>query len=201
MLPNRICVISLVRLVYNLNQTYMMTHFTEYAGIAVLLGSLEANLTIICACLPTFPAFSNSFSTWFKSTFSSNGGLRKLISSFSSKRNKIPAGSSKMSSSFVKLSDVGANAERAASRDTESESAKIQRQQDRLYPLSVTMASRPSLEEDYYGGSYQQGKNQTHITSNDIGHDPVTLEMSNLGAAAEPQSTINVTRSWAVNQA
>ncbi|KAJ8109466.1 hypothetical protein ONZ43_g6129 [Nemania bipapillata] len=198
-----VCVISLVRLVYNLNQTYMLTHFTEYAGIAVLLGSLEANLTIICACLPTFPAFSNSFSTWFKSTFSSNnGGLRKLISSFSSKANKPPGGSSKMTSSFVKLSDPEANnAERGPSRDTESESAKIQRQQDRLYPLSVTMATRPSLEGDYYGGSYQQGKNQTHITSNDVRHDPVALEMSNLGTAAEPQSSINVTRSWAVNQA
>ncbi|KAI1150271.1 hypothetical protein F4825DRAFT_427485 [Nemania diffusa] len=200
-----ICVISLVRLVYNLNQSYMMTHFTEYAGIAVLLGSLEANLTIICACLPTFPAFSNSFSVWFKSTFSSSGGgLRRLISSFTSKPSKMAGGSGKMSSSFVKLSDPEANAERGSSRDAASrdaESAKIQQQQDRLYPLSAAMASRPSIEADYYGGPYQKGKSQTHITSSDRRHDPVALEMSNLGVATEQQSTINVTRSWEVNQA
>ncbi|OTA58318.1 hypothetical protein K449DRAFT_449111 [Hypoxylon sp. EC38] len=47
-----ICVISMTRLVYNTREEWMLAHFTEYGGIACLLGALEANLSIICACLP-----------------------------------------------------------------------------------------------------------------------------------------------------
>ncbi|TRX93370.1 hypothetical protein FHL15_005645 [Xylaria flabelliformis] len=176
--------------------TYMTTHFTEYAGIVVLLGSLEANLFIICACLPTLPILTNPFLEWIKSKFSSSSReLRSLMSGFSSKPSTAVPGLGE-SSSFTKLRDAETNSEEPSSRDADLESARLQR----LYPMSVTMASRPSVE-DNRDWSYQQAKSHTRITFNDAVQNPEALEMSNIREAAELQPSIKVTKSWAVNQA
>lgn len=102
LLEHRICAISLVRLYYNTQSEYMATHFTEHAGIAVMLGALEANLTITCACLPAFPSLRKPFLERLRSNFSSkkSGSFRGLFYNFLSRRTRRPTpGSVKINSS------------------------------------------------------------------------------------------------------
>ncbi|RYP42642.1 hypothetical protein DL767_000011 [Monosporascus sp. MG133] len=95
-----VCAISITRLVYNTQETWMLTHFTEYAGIAALLGGLEANLTIVCACLPSIPTLFSLFAEKIKSTLGSGtGGFKGLLSIFSFTSPRPTRGSIKLGSS------------------------------------------------------------------------------------------------------
>ncbi|KAI0128226.1 hypothetical protein F4776DRAFT_672351 [Hypoxylon sp. NC0597] len=101
-----ICVISMTRLVYNTREEWMLAHFTEYGGTACLLGALEANLSIICACLP-------------------------LINSLVTSREGVKSAAARGS---VKLNSTTDRQEASAEDDLES--ARLHRQVDKLYPLN-----------------------------------------------------------------
>lgn len=55
----RICIISIFRAYFNADSTLQKTNFPSYAGIAITLGSLEINLSIICASLPVMQPILN----------------------------------------------------------------------------------------------------------------------------------------------
>ncbi|KAI1412246.1 hypothetical protein F5Y13DRAFT_200245 [Hypoxylon sp. FL1857] len=183
-----ICVISMTRLVYNTREEWMLAHFTEYGGIACLLGALEANLSIICACLPLIqPLFIPRRET--KSTISSNEGrLKGLYNSFSSRYLKGAPGS-------VKLDSITDRRETLVEEDLEN--ARLHRQVDKLYPLN-SIATRMSLSEDA-AWMHQAGVSFAQVDSSNSKSGDETLEMAKLGEKVEPYSAINVTKSWNVN--
>ncbi|KAF3062123.1 hypothetical protein GL218_03952 [Daldinia childiae] len=188
-----ICAISFVRLAYNTQQEYMLTHFTEYGGIATLLGALEANLSIVCACLPAMPQLLAAFAEKIKMSLGSeSGGLRGLFSSFSFGYRKNTHGS-------VKLSEASDKKENASSSmDDDVEKARLQKHVDKLYPLSMTGASRGSFEEER-AWTQQVGRTYARVNTANSGHSEEPVEMTRLGENVEPYSTINVTKSWRVN--
>jgi hypothetical protein len=114
--------VSLARLVHNTRQTYMLTHFTEYAGIAVLLGALEVNLSIVCACLPVLQPLSNLNIEKARSTLGSSDGFRRIRSL-------------KLGSSMDRLSS-----------ESEMATTRYKRPIDKLHPLIAVSAGRPSVE-------------------------------------------------------
>ncbi|OTA95525.1 hypothetical protein M434DRAFT_9771 [Hypoxylon sp. CO27-5] len=183
-----ICVISMTRLVYNTREEWMLAHFTEYGGTACLLGALEANLSIICACLPLINSLFTS-PEGVKSTGSSNDGRFKgLYNSFSSKYLKAPHGS-------VKLDSIADRRETSAEDDLES--ARLHRQVDKLYPLN-SMTTRTSQSEDP-AWMRQTSISFAQVDSNNSKTGDEVIEMGKLGEKVEPYSAINVTRSWKVN--
>ncbi|KAI0888724.1 uncharacterized protein GGS22DRAFT_152222 [Annulohypoxylon maeteangense] len=185
-----ICVISITRLVYNTRAEWMVTHFTEYGGIACLLGALEANLSIICACLPTMQPLMTSFTGRVKSSFSSDaGGLKGLYNNFSSRYLRPVPGSMK----------IGSSTDRRATMYIEDdlESARLQKHVDKLYPLNTTLASRTSLSEEI--GWTQQTRCFTQVDSANSKSGDESVELAKLGEKVEPYSAINVTKSWKVN--
>ncbi|KAI0206834.1 hypothetical protein F4808DRAFT_405488 [Astrocystis sublimbata] len=196
-----ICGISLARLVYNTRQDYQFAHFTEYAGIVFLLGSLELNLFIINACLPTFPSLAHPISEWTRSmSNSTNRSWKRLITGFSTKSDVTKPGQAQTSSSFVKLDESDASHLEPVFNGADLESAKIQRQHDKLYPLNVTMGTQFSTEGDQ-DWAFQNTESRTRITSTEGGQIPDIIEMSTMGTANEPQNSINVTRGWTVDKA
>lgn len=167
----RICAISLARLYYNAQATFIATQFTEYAGIAAILGGLEVNLSIICACLPLFPALLPPISRQLKSTFGSNSSstLRALWPDFSSRR--------RHNHSSTKLDNSsGGHGRDGSSEEHDLEGARRQNHfaNDRLYPLSVTAASRASVD----GGNVWADPNQVHVNTTISAE---TMEMPILG--------------------
>ncbi|OTB13180.1 hypothetical protein K445DRAFT_170932 [Daldinia sp. EC12] len=187
-----ICAISIVRLVYNTQQEYMLFHFSEYGGIATLLGALEANLSIVCACLPAMPQLLTAFAEKIRSSLGSeNGGLRGIFSTFSFGYRKGTHGS-------VKLSEGSGKGGNASSVDDDVEKARLQKTMDKLYPLSKTGASRGSFDEER-GWTQQVGQTFARVNTAHSGHSEEPVEMTRLGENVEPYSTINVTKSWRVN--
>lgn len=154
----------------------MITHFTEYAGIAAILAGLEINLSITCACLPLFPALLQPLVGKLKSTFGSKSGstLKALWLDFSSHRSRRNIHGS------VKLGDSSQErGQGSSSAGDDIEGARRQNQfaNDKLYPLSMTAASRASVD----GDNVHAG--QVHILTT-ISAD--TIEMPILGASVTP---------------
>lgn len=157
----------------------MMTHFTEYAGIAAILGALEANLSIICACLPAFPSLLTPLLEKLKSSLGSgkHGSLRALFYGFSSRRTRPHArGSLKLTSSTEALGPEHL----FVARDLESakHTPKNIDHTDKLYPLSVTSASRTSVER----GSECENRGQVHVQTRISAE---TVELARLGGRME----------------
>lgn len=158
----------------------MVTHFTEYAGIAAILGALEANLTIICACLPAFPSLLKPLLERLRSSLSSkkSGSFRELFYDFSSRRTRRAThGSVKLNSSAEALGPGHSLG------PIDQESGHIVQKNadhtDRLYPLSVTSASRASIEGgDKLWPKQGQVGVQTMITAE-------TVELARLGGRTE----------------
>ncbi len=187
----RICAISLTRLVYNTRETYMLTHFTEYAGIATILGGLEANLSIVCACLPTYPPLMTIIAEKLRTTFGSNdGSLRGLFNSFSLRNRKQTHDSVKLGST----TDRQAN----SATDDDLESARLQRHHDRLYPLSMSVPTRISQDEEVRWVD-QTGKNHIRVDTDTPWSGPGVVEMERLGDRVEPHNNINITKSWGIS--
>ncbi|KAI0844754.1 hypothetical protein F5Y00DRAFT_255798 [Daldinia vernicosa] len=185
-----ICAISFVRLATQLE--YMLTHFTKYGGIATLLGALEANLSIVCACLPAMPQLLTSFAEKIKMSLGSeDGGLRGLFSTFSFGYRRNTHGS-------VKLSEASDKQGNVSSVNDDVEKARVQKQMDKLYPLSMTGASRGSFDEER-AWTQQVGRTYARVNTANSGHSEEPVEMTRLGENVEPYSTINVTKSWRVN--
>lgn len=157
----------------------MVTHFTEYAGIAAILGALEANLTIICACLPAFPSLLRPLLERLKSSLSSkkSGTFRGLLYNFSSRRTRRPTHDSVKLNSSAEALEPG---HFSAPTDLES-GPKLQKNTDytdRLYPLSATSVSRASIEGDKAWPKQGQVGVQTMITAE-------TMELERLGGRTE----------------
>ncbi|KAG8164087.1 hypothetical protein KVR01_006005 [Diaporthe batatas] len=174
-----ICVISLFRLYYNTRSTWMVTHFTEYAGIAAILGALEANLSIICACLPAFPSLLKPLIEKLRSNLSSNksGSFLGLFYKFSSRRTRGPTtGSIKLTSSAEALgpghSSAPTDPENGYNRPKNVDYTS------RLYPLSETSASRGSIEGAMFWPKAGQVGVQTITTAESV-------ELERLGGRME----------------
>ncbi|KAI1386116.1 uncharacterized protein F4822DRAFT_306263 [Hypoxylon trugodes] len=187
-----ICVISITRLAYNTNQTWMTAHFTEYGAIACILGALEANLSIVCACLPTLPPLLSAFKGRVKSSFgSNNGGIKGVFSNFSTKDRRPTRNSIKLDSTNFRPRNM--------SIEDDVESVRLQNQVDKLYPLNAMLASRASVEREI-GWMSQTGRSYARVASTISGSSgDAALEMARLGEKVEPYSAINVTKSWRVN--
>ncbi|OTA99273.1 hypothetical protein M426DRAFT_89003 [Hypoxylon sp. CI-4A] len=188
-----ICVISITRLAYNTQEEWMAAHFTEYGAIASIVGGLEANLSIVCACLPCMSPLFTTFAGKVKSSIDSHGGVKGLYNNVSSRYRRPTRGS-------TKLSD-GVSVRPANSFiEDDMESARLQKQVDKLYPLNTTIASRVSIEAEEGWAPRTRGTSFTHVASAStvVGED--VLEMARLGDKVEPYSAINVTKTWGVNQ-
>jgi hypothetical protein len=170
--------VSLARLVHNTRHTYMLTHFTEYAGIAVLLGALEVNLSIVCACLPVLQPLSNLNIEKARSTLGSSNGFRQIRSLFSSNRRKPTRDSMKLGSSMDRLSI-----------ESEMATARYMRPIDKLHPLIAVSAGRPSVELRTDIGPETHDISATRAS-------PGGFEMRSLDA--EGQERITVTKTFEV---
>jgi hypothetical protein len=160
-----------------------------------LLGALEANLSIICACLLTFPPLMNFFARWTGPEFSSTRvGLKDFISSFSSKSRKPSPGSMRLNSSSAEL-HCPEGREKNMPTDGDLESARTRPQHNRLYPSNDAIATRTSLEVEY-GWLKQPGRSQARVEVD----DSWKRELNSLGQGVESHSSINVIKSWRVNK-
>ncbi|KAF2681996.1 hypothetical protein K458DRAFT_371306 [Lentithecium fluviatile CBS 122367] len=184
-----ICAISMTRLVYNTRQGWMLTHFTEYAGTATLLGALEANLSIVCACLPLLQPLFVNFSERMKSKFSSDHSTFRLLNPFSSSHRRPTHDSVKLTSSTDKPG--------VAVIEDDLEVARSQRQYDNLYPISVPSASQPSFEEQISPGERFYSGQTGHGRSAFTGSGGV-FEMERMDGGSVHQKKINVTKTWEV---
>lgn len=157
----------------------MVTHFTEYAGVAAILGALEANLTIICACLPAFPSLLKPLIEKLRSSLSSkkSGSFRGLFYKFSSRRTRGPTtGSINLTSSAEALEPGHSSAPTYPENDYHR--PKNVDYTDRLYPLSVTSASRASIEGEKLWPKPGQVGVQTTTTAESV-------ELERLGGRME----------------
>lgn len=176
---DRICAISLTRLYYNSRTTYMVTNFTEYAGIAAILGALEANLSIICACLPAFPALLKPLVERFRSSLGSGrpDSLRGFFEGFSVRPGRRHTRGS------VKLGSSGD----APGPDDPPAPGGVERARhapgntdhtDKLYPLRVASATRVSVEGERAWSDLGRVRVQTNISAE-------TMEMARLDGRME----------------
>lgn len=186
---HRICAVSLTRLVYNTRQDYMVTHFTEYAGIVALLGALEANLSIVCACLPMLQSIIVTFGQGIRSKLSIDRSTLKLLKPFSSGSRKPTHGSQKLGS----FTD---NAKLSTDQNS-LEAARYQSQHDKLYPLTALSASRASFDEDVEGTT---PLNEFRTVPEAMSHANTSTarSVSSPTRAVSNQQSINVTKTWDV---
>lgn len=171
----------------------MLTHFTEYAGIAALLGALEANLSIVCACLPLFQPIITSLSEKIRSTFNSDRSLiRGVLNPFSSKSRsrKNTRGSMKLDSSTDRKG--------SSLHDEDMDTSRLRRQHDKLYPISMATGTQASVDEEAGWVDHMRG-DQAHgdTVISARGQPPVEMQSYEQGAAQT--GNINVTRTWAVD--
>lgn len=133
-----------MRLYYNSQAARFADELPEYLGTAAILSTLEANLSIICACLPAFPAVLRPLVQKMKSSFDSGSGrsIRDLIP-FSLKASRRPTRAT------VRLhhSESGGSHPWPAD-DVEAAQLQNKRANDRLYPLSMTAVTRASVEDE-----------------------------------------------------
>ncbi|KAH8901369.1 hypothetical protein GQ53DRAFT_674586 [Thozetella sp. PMI_491] len=80
-----ICAISLIRLWFNSRPDYQNSHFTEFLAYTAILGNLEVALSILCACLPTYPTLFAPLTQKIKSALSTMSYRRKGFGSSGSK--------------------------------------------------------------------------------------------------------------------
>ncbi|ROW15995.1 hypothetical protein VPNG_02566 [Cytospora leucostoma] len=147
-----VCAISLVRLYYSTKANFILAYITEYAGIAVILSALEANLSILCACLPSFPALLRPLFKKIKSTISSEiCGTSKAQWPTSSARSRRH----KRGSANIGRAHEGRGPEDSIAED-DMECARRQNHfaNDKLYPLSMTATtiSAETMEMPILGG-------------------------------------------------
>ncbi|VBB84182.1 Putative protein of unknown function [Podospora comata] len=174
-----ICGVSITRLVYNNMEEWMATNFTEYAGIAALLGALEANLSIVCACMPAMPALYHKVRGRWK------GGDRQEEGKLGGEE-----------------SDGGVKGEGVESEKTvDVERRRLREEGDKLYPLSVTQKTVVSRTE---GGrdDVEAGGTELWAGPGVVDLDMLDLprmnrvESGNEGGQGLPESPC-----WGVNQA
>lgn len=178
---DRICAISITRLVYNTRVE--LAHFTEYAGISAILGVLEANVSIVCACLPTIPPFLAFIADRIRSL---NVGLTGLLDGFSRDRRtrRHAEGSFKLSSLHDKRRSGG------LSMDDNNDGAKLREHGQVAYPLGVpTRARVDGFEKNQWTG--EASPSGAHVGQ--------AWEPRDLETGDRPQRNINVTKTWVVD--
>ncbi|KAI0014477.1 hypothetical protein F4779DRAFT_624743 [Xylariaceae sp. FL0662B] len=189
-----ICAISITRVAYNTQEAWMFAHFTEYAGVTAILGALEANLSIVCACLPTFPPLLAFLSEKIKSTLGSEHSRFKMLlnnSPFGYYRRTAP-GTVKLSSSTDKRGNSSTNGD--------PESSRLPIQHKELVPLDIAApTTRMSLSGDI-GWVERKGGSHTEVDTATSWTMAEALEMARFGDTVEPYNSISVTKTWGVNQ-
>ena len=166
----RICVISAFRAAINAEKRFMESDFPSYAGVTVLLATLEITLSIVSACLPLLQPVLSIISSKVKSTFTrtSNAALkgRQQWSSKQTQRNfRFPG----------------------------SEGAQFKRLHDRLYPLSATGTTQFSygdVTENHIRGPGESERSATELDD---------LSQSRQVQTSQPHNAISVTKMWNVS--
>ncbi|KAK4173610.1 hypothetical protein QBC36DRAFT_293235 [Triangularia setosa] len=174
-----ICAVSITRLVYNNMEEWMVTNFTEYAGIAALLGALEANLSIVCACMPAMPALYHKMRGY---------------------RRESEGGKLENDSDGGKAETV----QREKASEREVESRMLRDEGDKLYPLSVTsqtVVSRAEKEDKDLEAGEARG---TELWAGPGVADLVMLDlprMNRVEIGGEAGQGLPESPCWGVNQA
>ncbi|KAI1076815.1 hypothetical protein F5B20DRAFT_312259 [Whalleya microplaca] len=187
-----ICAVSITRLAYNTQETWMLAHFTEYAGVTAILGALEANLSIVCACLPAFPTLLAFLAEKIRMTLGSSNDRFKML------LNNSPFGYRRTAPGTVKLSS-STDRRGTSSTNGDLESLRLQEQQMNMYPLNIATATRTSPSEGI-GWVDPKSKSSTEGDSTISWSMAEALEMARLGDTVEPYNNISVTKTWGVDQ-
>ncbi|KAK4672661.1 hypothetical protein QC763_0006110 [Podospora pseudopauciseta] len=178
-----ICGVSITRLVYNNMEEWMATNFTEYAGIAALLGALEANLSIVCACMPAMPALYHKVRGRWRRDGLEEG---KLGGNDSDGGGKVEAVESE------KMADT---------RDIESR--RLREEGDKLYPLSVTqktVVTRTDRDREVEAG--ETGETELWAGPGVVDLDMLDLpRMNRVQTGSEAGQGLPESPCWGVNQA
>ncbi|KAK4681160.1 hypothetical protein QC764_0006140 [Podospora pseudoanserina] len=179
----KICGVSITRLVYNNMEEWMATNFTEYAGIAALLGALEANLSIVCACMPAMPALYHKVRGRWRRDGLEEG---KLGGNDSDGGGKVEAVESE------KMADT---------RDIESR--RLREEGDKLYPLSVTqktVVTRTDRDREVEAG--ETGGTELWAGPGVVDLDMLDLpRMNRVQTGSEAGQGLPESPCWGVNQA
>jgi hypothetical protein len=170
----------------------MLTHFTEYAGIAVILGALEVNLTIICTCLPTLPTLVSTtaerirsslqsfYTKQYYDTPSKENSLKLISWPHRSRRGFIPAG------------------------DSELDVARSGDSQDRLQHYSATDKTQVDMQD--HGArlpgtnpaiGMQTGRNYSHAWKS--GPNSSNSPRTRGEESTDMENGISVTKKWAIH--
>ncbi|OCL13442.1 hypothetical protein AOQ84DRAFT_436331 [Glonium stellatum] len=186
-----ICAISIGRAVLNSKSHYMATDFPSYAGVAVLLGALEANLSIVNACLPLFQPILTNLAQKLRSSFS-----RSFLSRSSA---LTPSGSHE---SEKARGGFGTSAKRHRLAD-DDEDDKLRRLHDHLYPVSATGGSGQRGSFDVPGAvelAPRVGEQTAFVEVSD-GTSSRNFDLEDLERLKlEPYSAIAVTKAWNVTR-
>ncbi|KAK0744966.1 hypothetical protein B0T21DRAFT_399250 [Apiosordaria backusii] len=179
-----ICAVSITRLVYNNMEEWMTTNFTEYAGIAALLGALEANLSIVCACMPAMPALYHKM----------RGTLRRESTSDVKLENDSDGGKGEA----VQKEKVDIE-----EREKEVESKRLREEGNKLYPLSTaegTVVSKADRDRDLEAG--QGGGTELWAGPGVVDLDMLDLpRMNRVDSGSEAGGGLPESPCWGVNQA
>ncbi|KAK4200388.1 hypothetical protein QBC40DRAFT_71452 [Triangularia verruculosa] len=175
-----ICGVSITRLVYNNMEDWMLTNFTEYAGITALLGALEANLSIVCACMPAMPALYHEIKR------KSQGGAKVAMESDDG--------------------EGGSKAEAAQQENVderELESRRLKEEGNKLYPLSVTektVVSQKDRDTDLEAG--ETGGTELWAGPGVVDLDMLDLpRMNRFESGSEASQRLPESPCWGINQA
>lgn len=170
----------------------MAADFPSYAGVAELLGALEANLSIVNACLPLFQPIMSSLAHKVRSSFS-----RSFLSRRSALAPSNSHGSGKARGGF----SSSGKGERLADEDE-----KLRRLHNHLYPVTATGGtSRGSFDaagtEQLAAQLSPRLGEQTAFVEVSDGTSSRNFEMEDLERLKqEPYSTIAVTKAWNVTR-
>ncbi|KAI8633185.1 hypothetical protein F5Y19DRAFT_471446 [Xylariaceae sp. FL1651] len=142
-----VCAVSLVRVYVDTLKTFQKDNYTRYAAFAEILGPLEPNLAIVCACLPTYSALLRRIEDQIHAA---NGTRQWLLMTLTFRwsresAQRSPQGSYKLGSS----AEVAGQARPSTGEDAASARRENIATIDRLYPITVATvasATRASLD-------------------------------------------------------
>jgi hypothetical protein len=164
----------------------MTTNFTSYAGIATILGALEANLSIVCACLPLFRPLVTLVSERINTIYQRRTMTSRSKSSYLKKSSSSRLG-------YVSHKNPG----NLTTEDEQEE--RLKKQINQLYPLSATAGSIDEISYSTWIPPHDSDFNAT-VKSGGVETGGAHFEMENIHREknVEPFSAINVTKSWRV---